>query len=70
VTWVQDITAPWTLAAAVGGALAAAFLWWALADLLLATFEVPFGDTLDRWRQRFGMRRDRGDGNADAGATA
>jgi hypothetical protein len=66
MAWFSEIAA--TVGAIGGGVLAAAFLWWALADWFLATFELPFGDALDRWRQRLGPARDRRD--EDAGATA
>jgi len=69
MTWLNEITASWTVGAVVGGALAVAFLWWALADLFLATFELPFGDALERWRQRLGMRGNRDNENG-AGAPA
>jgi hypothetical protein len=70
MTWFNQIATSWTVGAVVGAVLAAAFLWWALADLFLATFELPFGDVLDRWRRRLGPRRDGHDEDEGAGATA
>ena len=35
---------------AVGSAIVLGFLWWALADLVLATFEFP-SRGLERWRE-------------------
>ena len=70
MTWLDGIRETWTIGVAVGGAaLVVGFLWWALADLFFATFDLPFGSLLDRWRQ--GVRSgDRHDENEGAGATA
>jgi hypothetical protein len=70
MTWFSELAAPSTLGAIVGGILAAAFLWWALADWILATFELPSSDAIDRWRQRLGPGRDAGDEDEGAGARA
>ena len=67
--WLNEIVTPWTVGAVVGVVFTAAFLWWALADLFLATFELPFGDVLDRWRQRLGPPRGGHDEDEGAGAT-
>jgi len=64
--WLDAITTPWVIGAAVGGILTTAFLWWALADLFLA---LPFGELLDEWRQRL-TRRNGDDAANGAGATA
>jgi hypothetical protein len=69
MTWLKEIVTPWTVGAVVGVVFAAAFLWWALADLFFATFELPFGDVPDRWRQRLGPSPG-GSDEDDAGATA
>ena len=53
----------WTVIAVVGVVLLA-FLWWVLSDLILATIELPFAETLARWRQRLGRSGD--DANAEA----
>ncbi len=44
----------------------AALLWWALSDLVLATIELPFSETLARWRQRVGRSGDDPSANAEA----
>jgi hypothetical protein len=64
--WILGSDAAWKLGGIVLGALLLGFLWWALADLVLATFEIPFGELVERWRRRGGSWRD--DGPGDTGA--
>lgn len=59
----------WWAVAAIGVVLGGAFLWWALADLFLASVELPFVAVLERWRTRR-ARGDEGNGDADAAASA
>ena len=61
------MTTPWTVGAVAGGIAVAGFLWWALADLFLAAFELPFAELADQWRRRLGGRRN---GSAENGAAA
>ncbi|TMA76727.1 MAG: hypothetical protein E6J72_16580 [Deltaproteobacteria bacterium] len=68
MTWMSSLDGWWTVAA-IGGAVGAAFLWWALADLFLASVELPFSAMLERWRARR-VPRDERDGDADALASA
>lgn len=67
MTWMTSLGGWRAVAAIGGGALGAAFLWWAVADLFLATVEFPFAGMLERWRQRR-ARRDERDGGAGASA--
>ncbi len=66
--WIHEIATSTIVrvVTVVVGIGAAAFLWWALADLFLATFSVP--DVFERWRHR--RRRDGDDESEGAGATA
>jgi len=64
--WIIGSDAAWKLGGVVVGALLLGFLWWALADLVLATFELPFGELFERWRQRGASSRDEGPGGAGA----
>jgi len=66
--WIIGSDAVWKLGGVVVGALLLGCLWWALADLVLATFEFPFGGLLERLRRRTASSRD--DDADDAGAHA
>ena len=50
----------------VSAVLLIALLWWALSDLFLATIELPFSETLARWRQRVGNSDETPTPNAEA----
>jgi hypothetical protein len=45
-------TALWWVSLGVGGVSVVAFLWWSLSDLVLAYVDVPFSETVARWRRR------------------
>lgn len=44
--------AVWWVGIGVGGVSVVAFLWWSLSDLVLAYVDLPFSETLARWRRR------------------
>jgi len=69
MTWMSSLDTWWVIAAIGGGVGGAAFLWWALADLFLATFEMPFSAMFEQWRARRERRNER-DGDAGSLASA
>jgi hypothetical protein len=70
MTWLNEFRGWWAIGVVGGGALGAAIMWWALADLFFATVEVPFIAMLERWRQRVWWSDDEPGGDAGAPAHA